>query len=53
MLTPYWAKQLKKDELSARQLSKRGGNLACRLADDRVLISGTSVIYFAGIISIV
>ena len=53
MLTPYWANQLKKDELEAHQLSKRGGKLFCKLAGDRVLISGTSVIYFDGIISIV
>ena len=53
MLTPYWAKQLKKDKLEACQLSKRGGKLNCRLANDRVFISGSSVIYFDGIISIV
>ena len=53
MLTPYWANQLKKDELEAHQLSKRGGKLFCNLAGDRVFISGSSVIYFDGIISIV
>ena len=31
MLTPYWADQLNKDEFQARQLSKRGGELNCRL----------------------
>ena len=53
MLTPYWANQLKKEDLEAHQLSKRGGKLNCRLANDRVFISGSSVIYFDGIISIV
>ena len=53
MLTPYWANQLNKDELEAHQLSKRGGRLNCRLANDRVYISGSSVIFFEGAISIV
>jgi PhzF family phenazine biosynthesis protein len=53
MLTPYWATQLNKNELDAHQLSKRGGKLNCSLANERVFISGDSVIYFEGIISIV
>ena len=53
MLTPYWANQLSKDELEAHQLSERGGKLNCRLENDRVYISGSSVIYFEGTISIV
>ncbi len=53
MLTPYWAKELSKNPLEANQLSKRGGKLNCALADNRVFISGKSVIYFDGIISIV
>ena len=53
MLTPYWAKELSKDLLEANQLSKRGGKLNCELADSRVFISGKSVIYFEGNISIV
>ena len=53
MLTPYWANQFNKEDLEAHQLSKRGGRLNCRLANDRVFISGDSVIYFEGTISIV
>ena len=53
MLTPYWANQLNKNELDAHQLSKRGGKLCCSLVKERVLISGESVIYFEGVISIV
>lgn len=53
MLTPYWANKLQKNKLKALQLSKRGGELNCRLSKDRVYISGKSVIYFDGIISIV
>jgi PhzF family phenazine biosynthesis protein len=47
-LTPYWAERLAKTELSARQLSARGGQLKLRLAGDRVLISGTAVLYLEG-----
>ena len=53
MLIPYWAKQLDKIELKAHQLSSRGGTLDCKLKNDRVLISGKSIIYFEGIISII
>jgi PhzF family phenazine biosynthesis protein len=47
-LTPYWAERLGKTELSARQLSVRGGQLKLKLAGDRVLISGTAVLYLEG-----
>ncbi len=39
-LAPYWAGQLGRDSLSARQLSARGGELHCQLRGERVLISG-------------
>ena len=45
---PYWASQLKKSELSAAQLSFRGGSLSCRVTEDRVLIGGHAVIYSKG-----
>ncbi len=47
-LTPYWAAQLGKQQLSARQLSRRGGSLLCELAENRVLLSGTAVCYLSG-----
>jgi PhzF family phenazine biosynthesis protein len=47
-LTPYWAKRLEKDQLTARQLSSRGGYLKCQLNDDRVAISGKAVMYMKG-----
>ena len=53
MLIPYWAKQLDKIQFKAHQLSARGGDLDCHLINDRVLISGKSVIYFEGMISII
>lgn len=51
-LTPYWAKQLGKKDLSAIQLSKRRGYLQCRLLDDRVEISGQCRLYMTGVINI-
>ncbi|UII21027.1 PhzF family phenazine biosynthesis protein [Fulvivirga ligni] len=47
-LTPYWAKRLGKTDLSARQLSKRGGSLQCKLDGDRVYMSGKAITYLKG-----
>ena len=47
-LTPYWAARLGRNELTAMQLSKRRGWLRCRLAGDRVEISGQARAYMAG-----
>ncbi len=47
-LVPYWANRLQKAELSAEQLSPRGGSLRCRLANGRVYMTGTAVTYLAG-----
>jgi PhzF family phenazine biosynthesis protein len=47
-LTPYWSKRLGKNNLTARQLSSRGGYLKCEMKDDRVAISGKAVMYMKG-----
>ncbi len=47
-LTPYWAKRLKKPELTARQLSLRGGALTCRDHGERVELGGTAATYMIG-----
>lgn len=47
-LIPYWASRLGKRKLSAQQLSIRGGELACELQGDRVLIGGKIVEYMKG-----
>ncbi|NNC61499.1 MAG: PhzF family phenazine biosynthesis protein, partial [Eudoraea sp.] len=47
-LTPYWAEQLGKQDMIARQLSQRGGTLSCSLRGDRVLIKGKAVPYLTG-----
>lgn len=47
-LIPYWAARLGKNELFARQVSSRGGELYCELAGDRVKIGGNAVLYLKG-----
>jgi len=47
-LTPYWAKQLGKIELTAMQLSPRKGYVQCRYLNDRVEISGQGKLYLTG-----
>jgi len=47
-LVPYWAGELGKNELFARQVSKRGGELFCELAGTRVKIGGKAVTYLKG-----
>lgn len=47
-LTPYWAKQLDKIELTAIQLSERKGFLQCKYLNDRVEISGQGKLYLIG-----
>lgn len=49
-LAPYWAERLGKTHLSARQVSDRTGELRCRIAGDRVHISGRAVSYLEGVI---
>ena len=51
-LVPYWAERLGRTKLSAKQLSKRGGDLRCELAGDRVFMWGKTVEYLAGEISV-
>jgi PhzF family phenazine biosynthesis protein len=51
-LIPYWAARLGKSRLTARQLSARGGELACELRGDRVKIGGKVAPYLAGVIDI-
>ncbi len=51
-LIPYWAQRLGKTKLFARQISRRGGELFCELAGDRVHIGGKAVLYLRGEIEI-
>ena len=45
---PYWAGNLGKPELRARQLSARGGTVRCRVEGDRVVLQGSAVDYMRG-----
>jgi PhzF family phenazine biosynthesis protein len=47
-LIPYWSGKLRKEQLHAHQLSRRGGELFCEHLNDRVRISGHAVLYAAG-----
>ena len=47
-LIPYWAKKLNKQEMQAKQLSQRGGELLCHNLGDRVLIGGKARTYLKG-----
>ncbi len=51
-LVPFWAEKLGRTELSARQVSARGGELECRLADNRVRIAGCCALYLEGRLSV-
>ncbi|MCB2103029.1 MAG: PhzF family phenazine biosynthesis protein [Rhodobacterales bacterium] len=47
-LIPFWAGRLGKDEMLARQVSARGGELRVGLAGNRVRIAGHAVLYMVG-----
>ncbi len=48
MLAPYWAKRLGRTAFRAYQASRRGGEVVCRLAGDRVELEGSCVFYLEG-----
>lgn len=52
LLAPYWAQKWGKNRLTVRQLSARGGEMACRVEGGRVFISGRAVLYLKGEISL-
>ncbi|MCX5046017.1 PhzF family phenazine biosynthesis protein [Aldersonia sp. NBC_00410] len=39
-LAPFWAAEFGRTELVARQLSRRGGTVRCRVTGDRVVLTG-------------
>ena len=49
---PYWAERLDKDNLTARQISARGGALRLEMRGERVTIAGQVVPYLEGRIRI-
>ena len=42
---PYWSGILKKNNLKAHQLSKRGGLLVCENKGSRVIIGGAANVF--------
>lgn len=52
VLTPFWAKRLGKPELSAYQVSARGGELHCKNEGKRVKIGGVATTYLIGNIEV-
>jgi len=52
-LVSYWADELDRDVLFAKQVSARGGEVYCQLKGDRVLLSGGATKYLEGFIEIV
>jgi PhzF family phenazine biosynthesis protein len=51
-LIPYWSKRLGTTRMTARQVSARGGELACEDAGSRVRIGGRAVTYLQGWIEV-
>lgn len=51
-LIPFWSERLNKTNMSAFQLSKRGGMLSCVDCGERVKIGGSAVLYLKGEIAI-
>lgn len=47
-LAPFWAARLGKDELRARQVSRRGGDILCRVFEARVVLGGEAVTVLRG-----
>ena len=47
-LAPYWGRRLKKDKMTAKQLSARGGTILCELKGERVFLAGKAVKFMEG-----
>lgn len=52
MLIPYWSEVLNKSNMTAKQISSRGGILQCKNSGERVEIGGKAVTYLIGEIGI-
>ena len=47
-LIPFWNYKLGKNKMTAKQLSKRGGDIYCEQKEDRVIMGGKCVFYMKG-----
>jgi predicted PhzF superfamily epimerase YddE/YHI9 len=52
VLAPYWSGRLGRNRLRARQISKRGGDVICEIADTRVILKGAAVTFLRGEITV-
>jgi PhzF family phenazine biosynthesis protein len=52
VLVPYWSSELHKKNLHALQISKRGGELFCVHAGERVKIAGRAALFLEGVITV-
>ena len=48
-IAPYWSARLGRTDLGAHQASRRGGDLRCRIAGDRVVLVGQCVTMIEGV----
>ena len=44
-IVPYWLERTGKDRLLARQASRRGGTLQCRMENGRVFMAGKAALF--------
>ncbi|WP_024803793.1 PhzF family phenazine biosynthesis protein [Nocardia sp. BMG51109] len=51
-LTPFWSRDFGRPELTAHQLSRRGGRLRCTVAGERVLVAGRCHRYLDGVVQL-
>jgi len=51
-LAPYWAEVLDKNKLTAKQVSKRGGEVWCEVLDKRVKIAGYATLFMQAAVNI-
>jgi PhzF family phenazine biosynthesis protein len=47
-LAPFWAERLGREQLLARQISRRGGEIRCTVRGDRVDLTGHAVLVMTG-----
>ena len=48
LLATYWSSIFNKNDLTAKQLSKRGGQLHCSVKEEKVDITGQAKLYLRG-----
>lgn len=44
-IAPYWSGKMNKPEIIARQASRRGGTLYCRIEGERMILAGKATLY--------